>query len=354
MFPAIAIADAIKKRNPSAEILFVGALGRMEMEKVPEAGYRIKGLPVAGFQRRLTFKNVTFFYKLAVSIIRARKIVRSFKPHVAVGVGGYASGPVLRAAAALGVPTLIQEQNSYPGITNKILATKAKCICVAYPEMERFFPADRLVMTGNPVRERLLMPVNRDEAFERLGLDAQKKTILVIGGSLGAASINQGILAKLDELIKVQDVQVLWQCGKYYYDDLNRQLQEYNAQNIKLEPFISNMELAFSAADVVISRAGAGTISELSLLGKASILVPSPNVAEDHQTKNAMSLVKEGAALLVPDKETSERLVPEALSLLDDENRRKQLEERIKQFAFPDAADKIAAEVEKIVELNKK
>lgn len=354
MFPAIAIADAIKKRNPLAEILFVGALGRMEMEKVPEAGYRIEGLPVAGFQRRLTFKNVTFFYKLAVSIIRARKIVRSFKPHVAVGVGGYASGPVLRAAAALGVPTLIQEQNSYPGITNKILATKAKCICVAYPEMERFFPADRLVMTGNPVRERLLMPVNRDEAFERLGLDAQKKTILVIGGSLGAASINQGILAKLDELIKVQDVQVLWQCGKYYYDDLNRQLQKYNAQNIKLEPFISNMELAFSAADVVISRAGAGSISELSLLGKASILVPSPNVAEDHQTKNAMSLVKEGAALLVPDKETSERLVTEALSLLDDENRRKQLEERIKQFAFPNAADKIAAEVEKIVELNKK
>ncbi len=350
VFPAIAIADALTKRNPDVEILFVGAAGRMEMEKVPAAGYEIIGLPVAGFQRRLTFKNVTFFFKLAYSMLRARRIVRSFKPDVVVGVGGYASGPVLRAASSVGVPTLLQEQNSYPGITNKILARKAHRICVAYPNMERFFPAPGIVLTGNPVRQNLLMPVDKDEAYTHFGLVPDKKTILVLGGSLGAGSINAGIMERIEQIIQREDIQMIWQCGKYYFDDLERKMAELNVPDILLVPFIRKMELAYGVADVVVSRAGAGTISELALLGKASVLVPSPNVSEDHQTKNAMSLVKDDGALLVADHEAGSKLVPEILALIYNNEKRKQLERRIKLFAFPDSADKIAKEIELIVE----
>jgi UDP-N-acetylglucosamine--N-acetylmuramyl-(pentapeptide) pyrophosphoryl-undecaprenol N-acetylglucosamine transferase len=303
VFPAIAIADALKQRNPEADILFVGATGRMEMEKVPDAGYPIIGLPVAGFQRKLSFKNVTFFFRLAVSMLKAFRVVRSFKPQIAVGVGGYASGPVLRAASALGVSSLLQEQNSYPGITNKILGRKAQCVCVAYPNMEHFFPHSRVVLTGNPVRQYLLSPVYRELAGAALGLDKEKKTILVIGGSLGAASINNGILEEVEKLGQRVDLQVLWQCGKVYYKALQNELTGKDLKNIKLVPFIMQMDMAYGMADVVVSRAGAGTISELALLGKASVLVPSPNVSEDHQTKNAMSLVRANAALLVTDKD---------------------------------------------------
>jgi UDP-N-acetylglucosamine--N-acetylmuramyl-(pentapeptide) pyrophosphoryl-undecaprenol N-acetylglucosamine transferase len=351
VFPAISIADALKKRNPDAEILFVGAIGRMEMEKVPAAGYQIVGLPVAGFQRRLTFKNVTFFFKLAASMLKARMVVRNFRPDVAVGVGGYASGPVLRAAAAKGVPTILQEQNSYPGITNKILARKAHRICVAYPGMDRFFPPSRIVLTGNPVRENLLVAGNKQKALSELELVEGKKTILVIGGSLGAGGINNGFIEGVQRIADRKYVQVLWQCGKYYFDALNKRIKEKEFSNIKLIPFISRMDLAYRAADVVVSRAGAGTISELALLGKASILVPSPNVSEDHQTKNAMALVKEGAALLVADHECVDQLVVKSLVLLDDKALQKELEAKIKKFAYPDSAIKIAEEIETVAQI---
>jgi UDP-N-acetylglucosamine--N-acetylmuramyl-(pentapeptide) pyrophosphoryl-undecaprenol N-acetylglucosamine transferase len=350
VFPAIAIADALKSRNPDAEILFVGAKGRMEMDKVPAAGYEIIGLPIAGFQRKPTLKNVTFFFKLASSMLKARRIVQTFKPDVAVGVGGYASGPVLRAASAKGIPTVLQEQNSFPGVTNKILARKARRICVAYPNMERFFPPSRIVLTGNPVRQNLLAQGDRTQAFKELGLDNEKQTILVVGGSLGAGSINQGIFDGIETLRKQKNIQVLWQCGKYYYEKLEGALKEKRATNIKLVPFIAHMDLAYNVADIVVSRAGAGTISELALLGKASILVPSPNVAEDHQTKNAMSLVKKGAALLVPDNNTSQELVSTALALLANKTHCAELEEKVKLFAQLNSAERIAEEIEKVVQ----
>jgi UDP-N-acetylglucosamine--N-acetylmuramyl-(pentapeptide) pyrophosphoryl-undecaprenol N-acetylglucosamine transferase len=349
IFPAIAIADAVKSRNPDVDILFVGARGKMEMEKVPAAGYEIVGLPVAGFQRRLTFKNVTFFFKLASSLWKARQIVRSFRPDVVVGVGGYASGPVLKAASAAGIPTLLQEQNSYPGVTNKILAKKAQRICVAYPNMERFFPPSRIVLTGNPVRQNLLKNVDRRLAYEILNLKSDKKTVLVIGGSLGAGSINHGVLDAVDDIGLRDDVQLLWQCGSYYYENLKSEVERKGFNNIRLVPFIAAMDMAYAVADVVVSRAGAGTISELALLGKASILVPSPNVSEDHQTKNAMSLVKEGAALMVPDTETRENLISDAMNLLVDDDKRKKLKQKIKMFAHINSANQIAEEIEKIV-----
>jgi UDP-N-acetylglucosamine--N-acetylmuramyl-(pentapeptide) pyrophosphoryl-undecaprenol N-acetylglucosamine transferase len=349
IFPAIAIADAVKSRNPDVDVLFVGARGKMEMEKVPAAGYEIVGLPVAGFQRRLTFKNVTFFFKLASSLWKARQIVRSFRPDVVVGVGGYASGPVLKAASAAGIPTLLQEQNSYPGVTNKILAKKAQRICVAYPNMERFFPPSRIVLTGNPVRQNLLKNVDRRLAYEILNLKSDKKTVLVIGGSLGAGSINHGVLDAVDDIGLRDDVQLLWQCGSYYYENLRSEVEQKGFNNIRLVPFIAAMDMAYAVADVVVSRAGAGTISELALLGKASILVPSPNVSEDHQTKNAMSLVKEGAALMVPDTETRENLISDAMNLLVDDDKRKKLKQKIKMFAHINSANQIAEEIEKIV-----
>ncbi len=350
IFPAIAIADAVKSRNPDADILFVGARGKMEMEKVPAAGYEIVGLPVAGFQRRLTFKNVTFFFKLASSLWKARQIVRSFRPDVAVGVGGYASGPVLKAASAAGIPTLLQEQNSYPGVTNKILAKKAKRICVAYPNMDRFFPPSRIVLTGNPVRQNLLKNVDKRQAYEMLNLKSDRKTVLVIGGSLGAGSINQGVLDSVDDIGLREDVQLLWQCGPYYYEKLKNEVDEKRFDNIRVVPFIAAMDMAYAVADVVVSRAGAGTISELALLGKASILVPSPNVSEDHQTKNAMSLVKEGAALMVPDHETGEKLISDAMNLLVNDDQRKRLEQKIKMFAHINSANQIAEEIEQIID----
>lgn len=347
VFPAIAIADALKTRNPDVDLLFAGALGRMEMDRVPAAGYDIVGLPVAGFQRKLTFKNVTFFFKLIASMLKARRLVREFCPDVVVGVGGYASGPVLRAAASKGIPTVIQEQNSYPGITNKILARSAHLIFVAYPGMDLFFPSEKVILSGNPVRQNLLIDVDPVAACKELGLDENKQTVLVVGGSLGARSINNGIANEIERIKNRTDVQFLWQCGKYYFDEMQQLLRKKDVSNVVLVAFISRMDMAYDLADVVISRAGACTISELALLGKASVLVPSPNVAEDHQTKNARSLVKEGAALMVSDHETS-RLVKDAFSLLDDPVQKKQLEKKIRLFAHPHSAELIAEEIEKI------
>ena len=350
VFPAISIADAIKRLNPNAEILFVGAKGRMEMERVPQAGYNIVGLPVAGFQRRLTFKNFTFFFKLIASILLARKIIKQFKPDVVVGVGGYASGPILRVAVAKKIPVIIQEQNSFPGVTNRLLAKKATKICVAYPDMERFFPAEKIVFTGNPIRKTLSDKVSKEEAFKEFGLNPSQKVILSIGGSLGAGSINKGIMSQIDKL-KNSNIQMIWQTGKNYYEDICKNEDVLKLPNLKIMPFIQRMDLAYSIADVVISRAGAISVSELSLLGKAAILVPSPNVAEDHQTKNAMSLTGKNAAILIKDNETCEKLLPQAFGLLNDENKINELQKNILEFAKPKADEDIAEEVIKNYEL---
>lgn len=348
IFPAISIADALCRLNADVEILFVGAKGKMEMDRVPAAGYKIIGLPVAGFQRRLTLKNITFFFKLASSILKARKIVKNFKPDVVVGVGGYASGPVLRAAAAMGVPTLIQEQNSFPGITNRILAKNAAAICVAYPGMDRFFENSKIEFTGNPVRHVLMNKIDRIEAYSHFGLNPELKTILVVGGSLGARSINNGIIRNI-EMLKQVDVQVVWQTGKIYLDDIQKLSQVTACKNLKIMPFIQRMDLAYSIADVVISRAGACTISELALLGKAVVLVPSPNVSEDHQTKNALALVDRNAAVLVRDAESGEKLIPETLDLINSKVKMAELQINIKEFARPGADDDIAGFVLKLV-----
>lgn len=346
IFPAISIANALKEADPSVEILFVGAQGKMEMEKVPAAGYKIVGLPVAGFHRKINLRNIgrnlLFPFRLVSSLIKASSVVKEFKPDVAVGVGGYASGPVLQRAAKNGVPCLVQEQNSYPGVTNKILAQDAKKICVAYPNMERFFPQEKIIMTGNPVRQSLLAPVDREEALKAFGLEADKPVILVIGGSLGARSINQGILASLNDL--PDNVQLLWQTGKIYFDDIKTALDKNPRNNVKASDFIKRMDLAFGIADIVISRAGASSISELALLGKSSILVPSPNVSEDHQTKNAMALVNENAALMVKDADT-QTLIKESLKALADKEGLAKLGENVKKFARPNAAADIAKEV---------
>lgn len=344
IFPAISIADALKREMPHCELLFVGAKGRMEMERVPAAGYEIVGLPVAGFQRRITWKNITFFFKLAASMFQARKVVRRFKPNVVVGVGGYASGPVLKAAASAGIPTIIQEQNSFPGVTNRILAKRAAAICVAYPGMERFFPANKIILTGNPVRSSLLNATNRNEAYAHFNLNPDYRTILVIGGSLGAGSINRGMIECIG-MLKDEPVQVIWQTGKFYYDKIQSELAVMYLSNVHTMPFIQRMDLAYAVADVVVSRAGAGTISELALLGKASVLVPSPNVSEDHQAKNAMALVDAGAAVLVRDADAFEKLLPTAVELLGDSQRIKMLQQSIKQFARPNADADIAHEV---------
>lgn len=346
IFPAISIANALKEADPTIEILFVGAKGKMEMEKVPAAGYKIIGLPVAGFHRKLNLRNICrnilFPFRLLSSMIKASSVVSDFKPDVAVGVGGYASGPVLRRAAKKGVPCLVQEQNSYPGVTNKILAKDAKKICVAYPDMDRFFPAEKIIMTGNPVRQSLLAAVDKSEAYKAFGLEEGKPVVLVIGGSLGARSINQGIMASLNDL--PDDVQLLWQTGKIYYDDIKAALDKNPRQNVKASDFIKRMDLAFGIADIVISRAGASSISELALLGKPSILVPSPNVSEDHQTKNALALVNEGAALMVKDADTSS-LIKESIKALSDRESLAKLGENVKKFSRPNAAKDIAREV---------
>lgn len=350
IFPAISIANAIKKKVPEAEILFVGAEGRMEMQRVPAAGYEIKGLPICGFDRKNLLKNISVLFKIWKSQRMAKKIIKDFKPMAAVGVGGYASGPTLNQCAAMGIPCLIQEQNSYAGVTNKLLAKKAEKICVAYEGMERFFPADKIILTGNPVRQAILdTKLTREEAIKQFGLDPSKKTILFVGGSLGARTINESILRHLD-LLENGDVQVIWQTGKYYSAQIAEELKKANKEYpmLKVTDFISDMGAAYKAADLVISRSGASSISEFCLIGKPVILVPSPNVAEDHQTKNTMALVNKDAALYVKDAEAPDTLLQLAINTVKDAARLGSLSENIKKLGLKDSADIIADEVIKL------
>ena len=350
IFPAVSIANAIKAEYPDAEILFVGAEGRMEMQRVPAAGYKIIGLPIAGFDRKNLLKNVVVLYKIAKSQWKARKIIKEFRPHVVVGVGGYASGPTLKTAGQMGIPTLIQEQNSYAGVTNKLLAKSAKKICVAYDGMERFFPAEKIIKTGNPVRQNLLdAKVTKAEATESFGLDPKKRTVLVIGGSLGARTVNESILQHIEDIRGAKDVQFIWQTGKYYSEEIHMALaKEDPVENMKVTDFISNMDNAYAAADLVISRAGASSISELCLLKKPCILVPSPNVAEDHQTKNALALSTKGAAIFVKDSDARNELIPLALKTVVDDAQLASLSENVGKLAYHDSAKKIADEVVKL------
>ena len=349
IFPAVSIANAIKAQHPEANILFVGAEGRMEMQRVPAAGYPIKGLPVAGFNRKNLLANIPVLWKLFKSQNMARNIIRDFKPMVAVGVGGYASGPTLKMAQRMGIPTLIQEQNSYAGVTNKLLAKNAKKICVAYDGMEKFFPADVILKTGNPVRQGLLdSKITREEAVQSFGLNPDKKTILLIGGSLGARTINESILNHLD-IVRESGVQFIWQTGKYYSQAIQERLKgESNLDMLHVTDFISNMDAAYAAADLVISRAGAGSISEFCLLQKPVILVPSPNVAEDHQTKNALALVEKEAALYVKDAEAQDTLLALAVKTVADTEKLQTLSKNIKTLAYEHSADIIAEEVYKL------
>ncbi len=352
IFPAISIANALKKIDKNIEILFVGAKSKMEMEKVPASGYNIIGLPISGFQRRITFKNITFFFKLLISILKSKRIINSFKPDVVVGVGGYASGPLLYVASKKGIPALIQEQNSYAGITNKLLAKRVDKICVAYQNMDKFFPKERIIFTGNPIRKDLLNIENKkNEAFKYFELNENSKVILVIGGSLGARTINQCISHDLDRIIR-SGVQIIWQTGKSFFEKEKFELLRYNFKNknIKIYDFISRMDYAYAVADVVISRAGAGTISELCLVKKPVILIPSPNVAEDHQTKNAMALVNENAAILINDNKASQLLVDEALNLIKDERKMQNLSKNISELAVINSDEIIANEILKMIE----
>ncbi len=347
IFPAVSIANAIKALRPDAKILFVGAQGRMEMTRVPAAGYDIEGLPIRGFLRPLwKLGNISVAIDYLRSKHMAKKLLRSFKPQVAVGVGGYASSAALGAANALGIPTLLQEQNSYAGLTNKTLARQASKICVAYEGMERFFPAEKIMLTGNPVRQQLLeTTITREEAIRSFGLDPQKRTILLVGGSLGARTINESVLQHLDLIRKSDDIQLIWQTGKYYSAEIAERMKGQELPNLVVTDFISDMGAAYKAADLVISRAGAGSISEFCLLGKPVVLVPSPNVAEDHQTKNALALVNKQAALYVKDKEATMLLLPLAIDTVKDAAKLASLSENILKMALPDAADIIAKEV---------
>ena len=348
IFPAVSIANAIKAKRPDAKILFVGALGRMEMQRVPAAGYEIKGLPICGFDRKHLLKNIAVLFKIWKSQRMAKKIVKDFKPMAAVGVGGYASGPTLNVCADQGIPCLIQEQNSYAGVTNKLLAKKAEKICVAYEGMERFFPAEKIIMTGNPVRQNVLStPLTKEEARKTFGLEADKKTILLVGGSLGARTINESMLQHLD-LVASSGVQFIWQTGKYYNAAIVEQLKGKDLPMLKVTDFISDMGAAYQAADLVISRAGASSISEFCLIGKPVILVPSPNVAEDHQTKNAMALVNKDAAIFVKDAEAPSVLVKRAVETIQDESKLDSLSENIKKLGLKNSADTIADEVIKL------
>ena len=351
IFPAVSIANAIKELRPDTEILFVGAEGRMEMHRVPAAGYPIKGLPVAGFDRKNLLKNIPVLIKLFKSQRLARKIVKEFKPYAAVGVGGYASGPTLKVAGSLGIPTLLQEQNSYAGVTNKLLAKDAKKICVAYEGMERFFDKDKIILTGNPVRQGLRNhQTTREEAIASFGLDPNKRTILILGGSLGARTINQCLMNHLDK-VKESGVQFIWQTGKIYIDEARATVaQAGELPMLHVTDFISDMATAYSAADLVISRAGAGSISEFCLLQKPVILVPSPNVAEDHQTKNALALVNKNAALYVKDSEANDLLLDKAIEAVGQPELLKNLSKNIAELAFTDSANVIAKEVIKLAE----
>ena len=351
IFPAVSIANAIKELQPDTEILFVGAEGRMEMHRVPAAGYPIKGLPVAGFDRKNLLKNIPVLIKLFKSQRLARKIVKNFRPHAAVGVGGYASGPTLKVAGSMGIPTLLQEQNSYAGVTNKLLAKQAKKICVAYEGMERFFDKSKIILTGNPVRQGLLNhSIQREEAVATFGLVPQKKTVLILGGSLGARTINQCLMANLDK-VKNSGIQFIWQTGKIYIEEARKAVAEAGElPMLHVTDFISDMATAYSAADLVISRAGAGSISEFCLLQKPVILVPSPNVAEDHQTKNALALVNKNAALYVKDAEAKDLLLDKAIEAVNQPELLKNLSKNIAELAFTDSANVIAKEVIKLAE----
>lgn len=355
IFPAISIANAIKEMRPDADILFVGAEGRMEMHRVPAAGYPIKGLPVAGFNRKNLLKNIPVLIKLFKSQRMARKIIKDFRPHTAVGVGGYASGPTLKVAGSMGIPTLLQEQNSYAGVTNKLLAQKAHKICVAYEGMERFFSKDKIILTGNPVRQGLRnATISKEEAVRSFGLDPEKKTVLILGGSLGARTINQCIMENLDR-IKESDIQFIWQTGKMYIEEAHKIVDQFGElPMLHVTDFISDMAMAYRAADLVISRAGAGSISEFCLLEKPVILVPSPNVAEDHQTQNALALVNKNAALYVKDAEAKEKLIEKAISTVNQPELLKILSTNISTLAFSDSANVIAKEVIKLAETYQK
>jgi UDP-N-acetylglucosamine--N-acetylmuramyl-(pentapeptide) pyrophosphoryl-undecaprenol N-acetylglucosamine transferase len=349
IFPAISIANALRKLDPEMQILFVGAEGRMEMEKVPAAGYDIVGLPVAGFNRKLLHKNIPVLFRLLRSLRLASRILRDFKPDAVVGVGGYASGPVLKQAGRMGIPALIQEQNSYAGVTNKLLAKKAQVICVAYDGMEKYFPAEKIIKTGNPVRGNFdNIAALKKEAMELFGLKEGMPVVLVLGGSLGAGSINKALSGNI-ALMNNSGTQWIWQTGQNYFEDVNALVAISSALFIKVHPFINRMELAFAAADVIISRAGAGTISELCLVGKPVILVPSPNVAEDHQTRNAMALSEKNAAILLKDNDVNGKLVDEAILLVKDDKRKKMLSENILKLAERDADMRIAREVMKLI-----
>lgn len=355
IFPAISIANAIMSKRPTAKILFVGAEGRMEMQRVPDAGYDIKGLPICGFDRKNLLKNISVLFKIWKSQRLAKQIIKDFKPMVAVGVGGYASGPTLNKCAAMGIPCLIQEQNSYAGVTNKLLAKKAEKICVAYEGMERFFPAEKIILTGNPVRESVLeTKETREEAIKAFGLDPNRKTILFVGGSLGARTINESILQHLD-LLENSDIQVIWQTGKYYSEAIAKALKEKGKDYpmLKVLDFISDMGQAYKAADLVISRSGASSISEFCLIGKPVILVPSPNVAEDHQTKNTMALVNKDAALYVKDADAADTLLALAIKTVKDSDKLHSLSENILKLGLKDSANVIADEVIKLATRNK-
>ncbi|PIF61862.1 undecaprenyldiphospho-muramoylpentapeptide beta-N-acetylglucosaminyltransferase [Flavobacterium sp. 11] len=345
IYPAIAIANELKARFPDADFLFVGAKDKMEMQKVPQAGYNIKGLWISGLQRRLTFDNALFPIKLLSSLLKSRTIIKQFKPDVVIGTGGFASGPLLQAAAIAGIPTVIQEQNSFPGITNKLLSKKANKICVAYENLERFFPKEKMILTGNPVRQDLIDIVSkREEAIQYFNLDSNKKTLLVLGGSLGARRVNQLIEKELANMLS-QNVQVIWQCGKLYLEDYKK----YNSANVQVVAFIERMDLVYAAADIVISRAGASSVSELCIVGKPVIFIPSPNVAEDHQTKNAQAIVDKKGALMLKESELESQFSLVFEVLLKDQGKQNQLSENIKLLAMPEATKQIVDEIVKLI-----
>lgn len=345
IYPAIAIANELKSRFPDSEILFVGAKDKMEMQKVPQAGYPIKGLWIAGLQRRLTIDNALFPVKLVASLWESRKIIKQFKPDVVIGTGGFASGPLLQMANAMNIPTVIQEQNSYPGITNKLLSKKANAICVAYENLERFFPKEKIILTGNPVRQDLIaIDSKREEAISYFNLDANKKTVLVLGGSLGARRVNQLIEKELDKMLS-QNVQIIWQCGKLYFEEYKK----YNTANVQVMAFVERMDLVYAEADIVISRAGASSVSELCIVGKPVIFIPSPNVAEDHQTKNAKAISDKKGAILLRESELDSQFSLVFEALIKDEGKQKQLSENIKQLAMPEATNQIVDAIVKLI-----
>lgn len=345
IYPAIAIANELKLQFPDAEFLFVGAQDKMEMQKVPQAGYEIKGLWIAGLQRKLTLQNLMFPLKLATSLLESRRIIRQFKPNVVIGTGGFASGPLLQAAGQAGIPTVIQEQNSFPGITNKLLSKRANAICVAYENLERFFPKEKIVLTGNPVRQDLIdIESKKEEAIAFYGLDPNKKTLLVLGGSLGARRVNQLIEKELQSMLS-QDVQIIWQCGKLYFEDYKK----YNQQHVRVVDFIERMDFVYAAADVIISRAGASSVSELCIVGKPVIFIPSPNVAEDHQTKNAQAIVDAKGAILLKESDLDSQFSIVFEALMKDDGKQKQLSANIKKLAMPNATKVIVEEIKKLL-----